>query len=236
MFFLAIRIRIGVRNYKKKLTLQEKSNSVMIKCNIAVWFLCLVFEFCSCEGKTHNTVVETNGMDSVTKRMTDRGTMDTMCSKISPYDHLIKKTAGEMGWDWRLLASIIYHESRFKSDLESSCGAYGPMQLMPVVMERYDVDYDSSIEEHLEAGGKLLLDLEKKMPEEISDPSERQKFVLAAYNAGLKTVLSARTQAESNGKDPNVWEDNVEPYVSKQTIHFVENVMNRFSQYKALTK
>lgn len=153
---------------------------------------------------------------------------------ISPYDNLIKKVAGKMGWDWRLLASIIYQESRFKEDLESSRGAYGPMQLMPVIMDYYDVDTSSSIEEHLEAGGKLLLSLEKGLPESIADSLERQKFVLASYNAGLGGISEARKTAKKKGKNPDVWDDNVECYVKRQTQLFVKNVLKRYSHYKAL--
>lgn len=155
-------------------------------------------------------------------------------SHISPYDELIKKMAGEIGWDWRLIASIIYQESRFKEDLESPRGAYGPMQLMPVIMDYYDVDYDSSIEEHLEAGGKLLVSLDKGVSEFIADSLERQKFVLASYNAGLGGVMEARKKAEKKGKDPDLWDDNVELFTKRQTTLFVKNVLKRYSHYKAL--
>ena len=65
---------------------------------------------------------------------------------ISRYDKSIKAEAEKYGWDWRLLASIIYQESHFKPDLESEKGAFGLMQLMPVTMEKYGIDYESSIE------------------------------------------------------------------------------------------
>ena len=58
---------------------------------------------------------------------------------LSPFDDMIKVAAKKIGWDWRLLASLIYQESRFKLDLESEKGAFGLMQLMPVVMERYNI-------------------------------------------------------------------------------------------------
>ena len=34
--------------------------------------------------------------------------------KISPYDQYIRQYSQQLGWDWRLLASLIYQESRFK--------------------------------------------------------------------------------------------------------------------------
>ena len=155
---------------------------------------------------------------------------------ISPFDDLIKAEAKRIHWDWRLLASIIYQESRFRPDLESDQGAYGLMQLMPIVMENYGIDYDSPPEDQLEAAGKLLLHIENELPESITDSLERQKFVLACYNAGLGHVMEARERAEKNGKDPNVWDDNVEKYNPRQTYHFVKDVIKRYSHYKALIK
>ena len=171
---------------------------------------------------------------------------------ISAYDDLIKAAAKKIHWDWRLIASIIYQESHFKPDLESDQGAYGLMQLMPVVMENYGIDYDSPPVDQLEAGGKLLQHLERSLPESISDSLERQKFILASYNAGLGHVLDARRLAEKHGKDPNVWDGNVDYYIlnkskyytdpvctcgplkGKQTYNFVKEVMKRYNHYKAL--
>lgn len=52
-------------------------------------------------------------------------------SKLSPYDEEIKREAQNLGWDWRLLASVIYQESNFRPNAESWAGAVGLMQLMP---------------------------------------------------------------------------------------------------------
>ena len=51
--------------------------------------------------------------------------------KISHYDNLFKKYAQEIGWDWRLLASLAYTESNFDTTAVSWAGAKGLMQLMP---------------------------------------------------------------------------------------------------------
>lgn len=154
--------------------------------------------------------------------------------KISRYDKLIQAEAKKTGWDWRLLAAIIYQESHFKPDLESDKGAFGLMQLMPVTMERYGIDYDSSVEDQLEAGVKLLNFLNRELPESISDSVERINFILASYNAGMGNVLEARRRAEKHGKDPNVWIDNVEFYTPKQTYFFVKDITKRYSHYKNL--
>ena len=46
--------------------------------------------------------------------------------------------------------------------------------------------------------------------------------------------MEARERAAKKGKDPDVWEDNVEHYTPRQTYHFVRDVIKRYSHYKAL--
>ena len=58
-------------------------------------------------------------------------------TSISPYDDLVKKNAGEMGWDWRLLSAMIYHESKFINESYSDRGAVG---LMQIHSDLYSVD------------------------------------------------------------------------------------------------
>ena len=48
-------------------------------------------------------------------------------TSISPYDDIVKRNADEMGWDWRLLSAIIYHESKFINESCSDKGAVGLM-------------------------------------------------------------------------------------------------------------
>ena len=170
---------------------------------------------------------------------------------ISPFDGIIKKTAKEIGWDWRLLASLIYQESRFKLDLESEKGAFGLMQLMPVVMERYGIDYDATPEQQLHAAGQLISYLDKCLDNKVADSTERVKFVLAAYNAGLGHVYDAQRLALKYGAAPDVWDNNVDYYIlnkskyhndtcchsgflrGTETYRFVEEILDRFYQYQA---
>ena len=160
--------------------------------------------------------------------------------ELSGYDSLIKKTAKKIGWDWRLLASLIYQESHFKLDLESEKGAFGVMQLMPVVMERYGITYESTVEEQIEAGGKLIRYLNNCLENKVTDSVERVKFVLAAYNSGLGHVYDAQRLAEKYGKDPDVWDQYYNDTCCKagflrgtQTYRFVEEVLDRYYRYQA---
>lgn len=172
---------------------------------------------------------------------------------LSQFDDIIKKTAKNIGWDWRLLASLIYQESRFRLDLESEKGAFGLMQLMPVVMERYEIDYDATPEEQLNAGGQLISYLDDCLESKVTDSVERIKFVLAAYNSGLSHVYDAQRLASKYGKFPDVWDNNVDYFIlnkskkqyyndtcckagylrGTETYRFVEEVLDRYHQYQA---
>jgi len=172
--------------------------------------------------------------------------------RLSSFDGAIRKTADNIGWDWRLLAALIYQESRFKVNLESPKGAYGLMQLMPSVMRRYGVTYSSSPEEQLAAGGRLITFLDNKLKDKVTDSVERVKFVLASYNAGLGHVLDAQRLAQKHGKAPDLWEDNVDYFIlnkskylndpccksgylrGRETYRFVEDIMDRYQHYQAL--
>ncbi|WP_089682867.1 transporter substrate-binding domain-containing protein [Catalinimonas alkaloidigena] len=128
--------------------------------------------------------------------------------KISAYDDLIQRGAGQLGWDWKLLASQIYQESHFDPSSTSWAGATGLMQLMPSTAQELG-DYDLTHPgESIEAGVTYLKKL-AKLYEDVPDSLERIKFVLATYNAGPGHVSDARRLAEKLGKDPNVWTGNV---------------------------
>lgn len=177
---------------------------------------------------------------------------DASNSRLSAYDSDIRETAEKIGWDWRLLAALIYQESRFRADLESEKGAFGLMQLMPTVMRRFGIDYNSTPKQQLEAGGKLIAYLDKSLSKSVPDSTERVKFVLASYNAGRGHVLDAQRLARKYGKSPDVWDDNVDYFIlnkSKylndtccksgylrggETYRFVADIMERYQNYCVL--
>jgi len=174
--------------------------------------------------------------------------------KLSPYDSLIKTAAKKIHWDWRLLASMIYQESEFKPYVTSWVGAYGLMQLMPKTMEAYGITEDSSEKAQINAGVQLLKSFENQLPETITDSVQKIKFVLASYNGGLGHILDARRLAKKQGKNPNVWTDNVDYFVLHlsekkyyhdpvvrngymrgwETYDFVKEIFGRYEGYKTL--
>jgi membrane-bound lytic murein transglycosylase F len=67
----------------------------------------------------------------LTKRPAHGAILSVKDGKISHYDDLFRRYAKEIGWDWRLLASLAYTESNFNPNVVSWAGAKGLMQLMP---------------------------------------------------------------------------------------------------------
>lgn len=139
-----------------------------------------------------------------------RPPVDFASGRISPMDALFKRFAEEIGWDWRLIAAQGYAESRFDSTLVSWAGARGIMQIMPSTARAYKVT--GNMKENAVSIGtacKIISDLDKSLTSKVSDPEERKKFVIAAYNAGLAHILDAIALAKKYGMNPEVWDGNV---------------------------
>lgn len=171
---------------------------------------------------------------------------------LSPFDSLIRKGANTLGWDWRLLASLIYQESRFLPKGESWAGARGLMQLMPRTATEFGAFDLDDPRQSIDAGVGYLKFLDNYWLNKIPDMEERLKFVLASYNVGLSHVVDARKLAEKYGKDPQHWYDNVEFFLSRKSepefyrdpivtagyckceepINYVRDILDRYEEYK----
>lgn len=174
---------------------------------------------------------------------------------VSPYDAIMRAEAARYGLDWRFVAAIIYHESRFNPNARAFGGAYGLMQFMPGTGPNYGVYPSSSPQVQIQGGMKFISKLDK-IYKNISDPKERMKFVLATYNAGTGHIQDARRLAEKKGLNPNVWDNNVESIVlnlgkrqyyadasvksgtfrGRITYRYVKNILERYELYKTLAK
>ena len=141
-----------------------------------------------------------------------RFSLDLSRGYISPFDNLFKKYAGEVNWDWRLLASQGYCESHFDSTQVSWAGARGIMQLMPSVARAYGLDEHTIVnnEQNIYAASRIIQSLSRILTPKVSDPEERKKFIVAAYNSGIAHILDAIAIARKYGLDPEKWDGQVE--------------------------
>lgn len=171
---------------------------------------------------------------------------------ISPFDHLFRKYAPNIDWDWRLLASVAYHESKFDSQEVSWAGAAGLMQLMPRTAANFGLNRKSIFdpESNIEAGVQYIKSLNMSF-RQVENRKERIKFILAAYNSGPAHILDAMALARKYGRDPHVWTNNVEYFLikkrepqyyndpvvkygyfgGKETVKYVKNALDTYDKY-----
>lgn len=137
--------------------------------------------------------------------------LDFKNGRMSPFDHLFKRHAQGTEWDWRLLASVAYAETRYDSTLVSWAGARGIMQLMPATARAFGLT-DENItnnDANIGAAVKIFKSLNKTFASKVKNPQERIKFILAAYNSGPAHILDAISIAKKTDKTPDVWDGNV---------------------------
>lgn len=176
--------------------------------------------------------------------------------KLSDYDDLIREHSKRIGWDWQLLASLIYQESRFNVDIFSHRGAHGLMQMMPNTALNFGYENLADPETNIRAGTAYIGYLQRYIKKEanILDEKELVNFVLASYNAGYgRIVVDCRKRAELLGWDMNSWAEvektiryltdsnnDVPPelllgrFRGGETLRFVKEVQERYCHYKNL--
>lgn len=128
-------------------------------------------------------------------------------NRISVYDELIQAQAQSLGWDWRLLAALVYKESRFDTTALSYAGAQGLLQLMPVTLERFGVTNPNDPAESLKGGVKYLQYLDKFWMERVPETNERIKFILASYTIGQGHVDDAWRLTLKYRKNTQSWQE-----------------------------
>ena len=173
--------------------------------------------------------------------------------RLSPYDEIIKMHADSLGWDWRMLAAIIYQESRFHIEAKSVRGASGLMQMMPRTARHYGVQDPLNPEDNIRGGAQLLSKLLKRYSKVAADSKESFKYALAAYNAGIGRVYDIIRLAELRGVDTSHWDNVIEVipemndeavvdtgavrlgvFKGTETIYYVDRVISIYDQFRRI--
>jgi membrane-bound lytic murein transglycosylase F len=172
--------------------------------------------------------------------------------RISPYDPDIRRASEKNDLDWLLVAAVMYEESGFSNEAQSSMGAVGLMQIMPPTAAAMGVLDPLDPAANIRAGTKYL----SMQITQFDSLNERDAvaFGLAAYNVGLGHVLDARQIAAELGLDPNKWHKNVEVAIEllahrrfynrtssgyfrgSETARYVNAVLARWETYNRLMK
>jgi len=173
---------------------------------------------------------------------------------ISPFDSLFKVYSPQLGWDWRMVASIAYHESHFNPQAQSWSGAYGLMQLMPQTAIRFGCTSTPSAECSIQAATKYIKYLTSMWAKRVPNEKERTKFVLASYNIGQGHILDAQNLARELGMNDTIWDGNVsealllkqqEKYYTmkcvkhgycnaREPITFVQKILSTYELYRSV--
>lgn len=134
------------------------------------------------------------------------GYLTAETGKLSPYDDWFREYAKIPGWDWRLVASQTYQESKFNPSAHSWAGAIGLTQIMPRTAREMNAN-PRDPRQAVEAACRYLWKLDDQLKEAVPAEDERIKFILGAYNVGLGHVEDAQRLAKKYGNDPGSWDD-----------------------------
>jgi len=172
----------------------------------------------------------------------------SLAFSISPYDQLIVQHAKSEGLDWRLVAAVMFEESRFNPDSRSDKGAYGLMQVRPIAAEAVGSAHFMAPDDNVRTGVRYLHQLDGMF--RGAPAHDRLRLVLAAYNVGPGHVGDAQMLARHFGYSPNRWDDAIElmlplleqPSIYKKlpngfakggdTVHYVQRIIERYYQYQ----
>lgn len=171
---------------------------------------------------------------------------------ISPFDQELKKESKILNWDWRLLAALVYNESKFDPEAESQVGAYGLMQIIPETANMFNVFDYFQPDSNIYTGVRYLKYLDEVFSKYPFSPEEKLKFTLASYNVGAGHVKDAMRLAEKYGKNPYIWDNHVAFYLQhkseprfyrdtlsrngycngQQTVDYVQRILETYSNYR----
>ena len=159
--------------------------------------------------------------------------------KFNATANLFQKYADRYEFDWLMVMSQAYQESRLDHSARSHAGAVGIMQMLPSTAADKNVNIPdiATLENNIHAGNKYLRFIRDRYFEnEPMDDLNKTLFSFAAYNAGPARVAKLRREAERQGLNPNVWFNNVEIIAAKrigrETVQYVSNIYKYWVAYR----
>jgi membrane-bound lytic murein transglycosylase F len=174
-------------------------------------------------------------------------------SDLSPYDDIIKDNVTEYNFDWRLIVSQMYQESRFDPLAYNLTGAKGLMQMLPRTAKELGVTNLSEPEQAISSGIRYLNWTRERFSKNL--PVQEQIFFsLASYNAGFGHVKDAQRLARQLGLRDDKWFNHVEKamlllqqkkyhkkarfgYVrGSEPVNYVRDIHQRYLSYIRITQ
>lgn len=119
---------------------------------------------------------------------------------------IFEEAAQRYQLDWRLLAAMSYQESYWDPHAVSPTGVRGIMMLTESTAEHLGVSDRLDVRQSVHGGSAYLRTLINRIPERILEP-DRTWMALAAYNVGINHLEDARIITQTQGGDPDKWND-----------------------------
>jgi membrane-bound lytic murein transglycosylase MltF len=144
--------------------------------------------------------------------------------------------AEKVGFDWLLMLSQGFQESKLDARARSHVGAVGVMQLMPATGREMGVRDLTHPEQNISGGIRYMERLRSTYFNDPAIPPEVQvQFALAGYNAGPNRINRLRQEAAKQGLDPNRWFGHVERVVQQKVgsepVRYVANIFAYYVTY-----
>ncbi|MCP3944942.1 MAG: membrane-bound lytic murein transglycosylase MltF [Desulfobacteraceae bacterium] len=173
-------------------------------------------------------------------------------TRLPKYKKLIMEESKKYGFDWRLVAAVVYQESHFNPNAKSFTNVRGLMQVTRETAQEMGITNRNNPTQSIRAGIKYLDKMYQRFSH-IEDNYQRMLFSLASYNVGYGHVLDALKIAQEKGLDPTTWQTlkTTLPLLSKsryfktskygyargwEPIHYVERILTYFDILKQKTR
>lgn len=125
-------------------------------------------------------------------------------TRLPDYQEIIKRECRKYGFDWRMIAAVVYQESHFNPWARSRTGVRGLMQVTTDTAMEMGISNRLHPEQSLKAGIQYLNKLYQRF-DDIHDHYQRLLFALASYNIGYAHVRDAQALAQKHGWNKNRW-------------------------------
>lgn len=141
-------------------------------------------------------------------------------TRFPRYRKYIIQESFKYGFDWRIIAALVYQESHFDPLAKSFTGVRGLMQVTKNTAREMGISNRLDPIQSLQAGIKYLYMMYKRF-DDIEDPKEKLLFAIGSYNVGYGHIKDAQKLAVADSLDPLKWSslEKTLPLLSKQKYY-----------------
>jgi len=126
-------------------------------------------------------------------------------TRLPRYKKTIMDESIKYGFDWKLVAAVVYQESHFNPNAKSFTNVRGLMQVTTATAEEMGIENRLNPSQSIKAGIKYLDKMVQKF-DYLEDEYENILFALASYNIGYGHVTDAIQIAIDMGLDEGKWQ------------------------------